>query len=75
MIHPFPTRAAAPCRALSIAAFCSMMSLGRTRVFEEIKAGRLRALKTGRRTLIPADEAERWLQSLRPVVTTVDGER
>ena len=53
--------------ALSIADFCRLCSVGRTFVYEEIAAGRLRACKAGRRTLIDAAEARRWLTSLKRV--------
>ena len=36
-------------------------------MYEEIAAGRLRACKAGRRTLIDAAEARRWLTSLKRV--------
>ena len=51
-------------RALSINEFCDRYSTGRTRAYEEIAAGRLRAVKAGRRTLIPEDSAEAWLAAL-----------
>ncbi len=38
---------------------------GRTFVYEEIKAGRLRATKAGRRTIFLADDVASWLESLR----------
>ena len=63
MNHLLPT---VPTRTLSIAAFCKFSTLGRTRVYEEISKGRLRAVKAGRRTLILLEEAERWLQALEP---------
>jgi excisionase family DNA binding protein len=50
--------------ALSIADFCAATTLGRTRVYEEIKHGRLKVLKCGRRTLIPVDELQAWMQRL-----------
>lgn len=50
--------------ALSIAEFSTLTGLGRTRVFEELKSGRLQALKCGRRTLIPIPEIEAWIKAL-----------
>lgn len=50
--------------AYSIAEFCELVSLGRSSVFEEMKSGRLRKVKVGRRTLIPASEATAWLERL-----------
>ena len=53
--------------ALSIAAFCAACSVGRTFVYQEIAAGRLSARKAGRRTVIEAAEARRWLSSLQRI--------
>src|ERR1051325_7888150 len=53
--------------AYSISSLCGSCALGRTFVYEEIKAGRLQIIKAGRRTLIEAAEARRWLSSLRPI--------
>jgi excisionase family DNA binding protein len=50
--------------AYSIAEFCQLVSLGRSRVFEEIRGKRLRILKVGRRTIIPATEVMAWLNRL-----------
>ena len=50
--------------ALSIADFCAATTLGRTRVYEEIKHGRLKVLKCGRRTLIPVEELQAWMLRL-----------
>lgn len=50
--------------ALSILDFCRWAAIGRTAAYEELKAGRLRARKCGRRTIIPMTEAERWLSAL-----------
>lgn len=41
--------------------------LGRTRIYEEIREGRLAAVKSGRRTLVPASALRRWLETLPPV--------
>jgi excisionase family DNA binding protein len=51
-------------RAYSISDFCQRYGVGRTTAYEEIKAGRLRAVKVGHRTLITVDDAEAWLKSL-----------
>jgi excisionase family DNA binding protein len=51
-------------RAMSLAEFCDRYGLSRTKTYEEIKYGRLRALKCGKRTLVTEDDAEAWLRSL-----------
>jgi hypothetical protein len=51
-------------RAFDIAAFCQRYGVGRTRAYEEIRLGRLRVRKCGRKTLITEDDAEDWLGSL-----------
>ena len=51
-------------RAFSIREFCRQYGIGRTHTYEEIAAGRLRAVKVGRRTLIKSDAAEAWLAAL-----------
>ncbi len=38
--------------------------IGRTKAYEEINAGRLKAKRAGGRTLIAAADAEKWLKSL-----------
>lgn len=50
--------------AYSIAEFCELVSLGRSRVFEEIRDKRLQIVKVGRRTLIPAQAVTAWLDLL-----------
>jgi excisionase family DNA binding protein len=52
--------------AFSIEDFCNSYSVGKTTAYEEIAAGRLRAVKAGRRTLIPEQSAADWLNSLEP---------
>jgi excisionase family DNA binding protein len=39
-------------------------SIGRSHVYDEIKAGRLRAVKSGKRTLIQHEDAARWAKAL-----------
>lgn len=51
-------------RAYSIEEFCNRFAVGRTKVYEELKRGRLRARKIGRRTIIADDDAESWLGRL-----------
>ncbi|MGA7023845.1 MAG: helix-turn-helix domain-containing protein [Pseudolabrys sp.] len=57
-------------RAMSIDEFCSRYGPGRTKVYQELKSGRLRARKIGTRTLITEEDAEDWLQHL-PVIEGV----
>jgi hypothetical protein len=51
-------------RGMSIDDFCERYGPGRTKTFEEIKSGRLRAKKIGSRTIIAEDDAEEWLRQL-----------
>jgi hypothetical protein len=51
-------------RALSVRRFCESVGIGRTRFYHEVKAGRLRIRKVGRRTIVTADDAEEWLNHL-----------
>ena len=59
-----------PQRAMSIDEFCSRYGPGRTKVYQELKSGRLRARKIGTRTVIAEDDAEDWLRHL-PVIEGV----
>jgi excisionase family DNA binding protein len=43
--------------------------IGRTKLYQEINAGRLKAVKAGRRTLIMADSLNAWLAALPPVAS------
>ena len=51
-------------RAMSIRAFCETYAIGRTTVYAEIKAGRLKARKAGTRTIIGDNDGEEWWRSL-----------
>lgn len=48
---------------LTIPEFIQWARIGRTKTYEEIANGALRALKIGRRTLIKRDDALAWLDS------------
>ena len=48
--------------AYSIPEFCKIAGVGRTKAYEELAAGRLKAKKVGSRTLIT--NAAEWLDSL-----------
>ena len=48
----------------SIPEASAALSLGRTKIYTEIKEGRLRALKSGRRTLITAEAIQEYIASL-----------
>jgi excisionase family DNA binding protein len=49
---------------LSVNEFCQQAGIGRTKLYQEIAAGRLKARKCGRRTIIPITEFEDWLGRL-----------
>ena len=51
-------------RAFSIQEFSLIYGPGRTKVYEELKSGRLRGRKVGRRTIVSEDDAEDWLRRL-----------
>ena len=57
-------------RAMSLREFCASYGTGRTRAYEELKSGRLRGRKIGKRTIIAEDDAEDWLRHL-PVIESV----
>ena len=50
--------------AYTIEEFCKAYGIGRTFVYKEISAGRLRVKKAGRRTIILAADAKDWRESL-----------
>jgi excisionase family DNA binding protein len=50
--------------AYAIADLPKIVSLGRSFIYEEIRAGKLRTVKAGRRTLVLADDLKSWLGSL-----------
>ena len=46
--------------AQSIPAFCEDNGIGRTLTYDEIRSGRLRSMKVGKRRLITAEAAAEW---------------
>jgi excisionase family DNA binding protein len=50
--------------ALTIKAFCDRFSISDSQAYEEIAGGRLRAVKLGRKTLVPHQAASDWLAAL-----------
>jgi len=53
-----------PRAALRVSEACSALAISRSKLYLELAAGRLRAVKCGRRTLIPATEIKAWLDGL-----------
>jgi excisionase family DNA binding protein len=51
-------------QALTLAQFCRQYGIGRTLAYDEIRAGRLRARRCGRRVLISEADAQSWLALL-----------
>ena len=50
--------------ALTLKDFCDAYRLCREKAYQEIRAGRLRAVKLGRKTLILRPDAEVWAAAL-----------
>jgi len=56
--------------ALKISEVCAASRIGRTRVYEAIKRGELRARKNGKSTLVLQSDLVEWLNSLPSVQVT-----
>jgi excisionase family DNA binding protein len=54
--------------------FCERYNVGRTTVHQEIKEGRLKARKAGRRTLIGNEDAQAWWLALPALNEALDEE-
>jgi excisionase family DNA binding protein len=52
--------------ALSVAEVCNATNLGRTKIYEAIAEGRLKARKYGKRTLVLMDDLRAFLSALPP---------
>jgi hypothetical protein len=50
--------------AMSVAEFGRWACIGKTKIYAEVKAGRLTLRKIGTKTVILCSEAEQWLRSL-----------
>lgn len=50
--------------ALTVKAFCERYGISHSKTYEEIAAGRLKAVKSGRKTLVPIQAAADWLAKL-----------
>jgi excisionase family DNA binding protein len=55
--------------AYSIPEACAAASIGRSALYEEIKSGRLRAVKSGRRTIILERDLRSWVEGLPEIAT------
>ncbi len=53
-----------PALSYSINDFCQAVGIGRSKAYAEIRDGRLKSIKCGKRTLIRRKDAEAWLNSL-----------
>jgi excisionase family DNA binding protein len=51
-------------RAMSVEEAAKAAGVGRTILFENIRAGHITARKVGRRTIITMDDLDAWLKSL-----------
>ena len=61
---PSPSPAGSAPLAFTLDEFVRATGIGRTKAYDAIKAGTLRARKYGKRTLILADDARAFLSSL-----------
>jgi len=50
--------------AETINEFCSAVGIGRTLFYREVKSGRIKILKAGRKTLVPISQRREYLQRL-----------
>ena len=53
-----------PRAALRVSEACSALAISRSKLYLELAAGRLHAVKCGRRTLIPVPAIKAWLDGL-----------
>lgn len=63
-VIPAGTTGAQPAVFITVQRFCHDRSLPRSSFYKEVKAGRIRPVKRGRRTLVHQDEAKRYDNAL-----------
>lgn len=56
---------------MSVSEFCHWASMGRTKMYAEVNAGRITPRKIGTKTVILRSDAEAWLLSL-PTTTAIE---
>ena len=60
--------------AFAVREFCARYSICRATFYDEVKRGRLRAIKLGRKTIVMRADADAWAASL-PELRTVGHEQ
>lgn len=60
--------------AYTIVELAEMSGLGRTTIYREAKAGRLRLTKIGKRSIITVAEAKRWMAAVSGIPGSADPE-
>lgn len=50
--------------AYTVRQFCDGVGIGHTKFYQEVSEGRIKTVKCGKRTLVTADEAQRFVSSL-----------
>jgi excisionase family DNA binding protein len=58
--------AGSPDRLLSVAEAASALGIGRSRLYDEIAAARVRSVKVGRRRLVPSGAIADYIAAARP---------
>jgi excisionase family DNA binding protein len=53
-------------RLLSVAEAGQLLGIGRSRLYQELGAGRLKSVKVGRRRLVPESELARYVERIEP---------
>jgi hypothetical protein len=61
---PIDTTVATSGGAMTVAQFCNWASIGRTKLYAEVKAGRIKLRKIGSKSVVLRSEGEAWLHSL-----------